>query len=130
MKFWQLLKKKEENNPTTQKQRGTITHVSAVQRFLLSIWYVFREHTLYNFLFTLICGYFWYKYGGKSLVYIFYLKLFTMFVISAGWYYTRIQYLYFFHNLGLSRKKLIIYALLLDWSTTILILIIINLLRN
>jgi len=92
--------------------------------------YVFKEHTIYNLVFTALAVYFLLAFGSDSVPYIFWLKVIGTSAVSCAWYFMRKKYLFFFHNLGVSLKSLIVYALVADWGGSLVILITTNLLRN
>lgn len=88
--------------------------------------YLYREHTVYNLLFTILCVDLLIRYGPSSYSYIFWLKVVGFVGISVAYYWSRKKHLYFFHNLGLNARDLILFSLMIDTTQLLVILIITN----
>ena len=54
------------------------------------------------------------SFGVDSFFYVFWIKIFGIVSVSVGWYLMKKKYLYFFYNLGVGLKKLILIAVMQD----------------
>ena len=80
-----------------------------MKHWKLAFKYLYREHTIYNLLFTALCVNLLIPYGAASYSYIFWLKVVGFVGISVAYYWGRKKYLYFFYNLGLNIRDLIFF---------------------
>ncbi len=84
--------------------------------------FLFREHTIYNLLFTAVSADLLLRYGAISYVFIFWVKVVGFAGISLAYYWSRKKHLYFFHNLGLSTRSLLIASFIIDTALSLIIL--------
>lgn len=89
--------------------------------------YLYREHTVYNLLFTAVSADLLLRYGAISYIFIFWIKVVGFAGITLAYYWTRRKYLYFFHNLGFTTSNLLIASLIMDATISLIILGIIDL---
>ena len=84
--------------------------------------YLYREHIVYNLLFTAVSADLLLRYGAISYVFIFWVKVVGFAGISLAYYWSRKKHLYFFHNLGLSTRSLLIASFIIDTALSLIIL--------
>lgn len=92
--------------------------------------YLYREHTIYNLLFTVLSVDLLIRYGAISYPFIFWLKVVGFAGINIAYYWSRRKHLYFFHNLGLSTRDLMVCSLAIDTALSLVILIATNLIAH
>jgi hypothetical protein len=101
-----------------------------MRNWIISIKYLYRECIVYNLVFTFVGADLLIKYGASSHSSIFWVKVVGYGFISLVYYWNRKKYLYFFHNLNLNRRNLIITAVGIDTLITIIILFTVNIFFN
>ena len=89
---------------------------------LTALRYLYREHTIYNLLFTVLCVDLLIRYGVRSYLFIFWLKGVGFVGISVVYYLSRRPRLYFFYNLGFNLRDLLLASLVIDTVLSFLIL--------
>lgn len=89
--------------------------------------YLYREHTVYNLLFTLVSVDLLLRYGATSHVFIFWVKVVGFAAITVAYYWSRKKYLYFFHNLGFTARSLLVSSFVMDTTVSLVILSVVNL---
>ena len=89
--------------------------------------FLFREHTIYNLLFTAVSADLLLRYGAISHVFIFWIKVVGFAGITLACYWSRKKHLYFFHNLGFTTQSLLISSFVMDTTLSLIILGTINL---
>ena len=89
--------------------------------------FLFREHTIYNLLFTAVSADLLLRYGAVSHVFIFWVKVVGFAGITLAYYWSRKKHLYFFHNLGFTTRSLLISSFVMDTTLSLIILSIANL---
>ena len=90
----------------------------------IALQYLFREHTIYTLLFTLLSAGMLIQYGIRSYLFIFWLKVVGFVGVTAIYYLSRKKQLYFFYNLGLNTRDLLLFSLSIDIVVSLTILII------
>ena len=89
--------------------------------------YLYREYTVYNLIFTVLCLDLLIRYAEASYTYIFWLKVVGYVGTGVAYYWSRKKHLHFFHNLGWNIKHLVLASLLIDGTLTMAVLSITNL---
>ena len=89
--------------------------------------FLFREHTIYNLLFTAVSADLLLRYGAVSHVFIFWVKVVGFAGITLACYWSRKKHLYFFHNLGFTTRSLLMSSFMMDTTLSLIILSIANL---
>ena len=89
--------------------------------------FLFREHTIYNLLFTSVSADLLLRYGAVSHVFIFWVKVVGFAGITLAYYWSRKKHLYFFHNLGFTTRSLLMSSFVMDTTLSLIILSIANL---
>ena len=84
--------------------------------------YLYREHTVYNLLFTAVSADLLLRYGAVSYVFIFWVKVVGFVGVTLAYYWSRRKHLYFFHNLGLSTRGLLVSSFIVDTALSLIIL--------
>ncbi len=84
--------------------------------------YLYREHTVYNLLFTAVSADLLLRYGAVSHVFIFWVKVVGFAGITLAYYWSRKKHRYFFHNLGLTTRSLLIASFIIDTALSLIIL--------
>ena len=92
--------------------------------------YLYREHTIYNLLFTILSVELLIRYGVRSYLFIFWLKVVGFVGVSIAYYLSRKQRLYFFYNLGLNTRDLLLTSLAIDTVLSLVILTATNLVAH
>ncbi|UII27353.1 hypothetical protein LVD15_02680 [Fulvivirga maritima] len=92
--------------------------------FSIKIFY--REFNIYNLIFTLFSVYLLYIDPVHSIKYIFWFKVVGYAAITIYFTSYKKERLYFFYNLGIKRKRLFIPAIIIDFVTLIIILMLAN----
>lgn len=88
--------------------------------------YLYREHTVYNLLFTAVSADLLLRYGVLSYVFIFWVKVVGFVSITLACYWARKKHLYFFHNLGFTTRSLLILSFIMDTTLSLVFLTTIN----
>ena len=96
----------------------------------IALKYLYKEHTVYNLLFTALSVDLLVRYGSISYPYIFWLKIVGFVGISVAYYWSRKKHLYFFHNLGLNPRALIIFSFTIDTALSLTVLVLTNLMAH
>jgi|GEM_PF-5918967 len=91
------------------------------RNWLIGFKYFYKEYTIYNLIFTVICLWFLVRYGRYDHAYIFWIKFVGFLGTGFFYYQRRKKYLYFFYNLGLDKKSLILFSILIDTIITLVI---------
>ena len=70
--------------------------------WLIACRYLYREYTVYNLIFTVLCLDLLIRYAEASYMYmyIFWLKVVGYVGTAIAYYWSRKKHLYFFYNLG------------------------------
>ena len=89
--------------------------------------YLYREHTVYNLIFTILSLDLLIRYAEASYTYIFWLKVVGYIGTGVAYYWSRKKHLHFFYNLGWNIKHLVLASLLIDGTLTMAALSITNL---
>lgn len=89
--------------------------------------YLYREHTVYNLLFTAVSADLLLRYGALSHVFILWIKVVGFAGITLAYHWSRKKHLYFFHNLGFTTRSLLISSFVMDTTLLLIILSIANL---
>ena len=84
--------------------------------------FLFREHTIYNLLFTAVSADLLLRYGAVSHVFIFWVKVVGFAGITLAYYWSRKKHLYFFHNLGFTTRSLLMSSFVMDTTLSLIIL--------
>ncbi len=89
--------------------------------------YLYREHTVYNLLFTVVSADLLLRYGAISYVFIFWVKVVGFAAITLAYYWSRQKHLYFFHNLGFTTRSLLLLSFMMDTTVSLIVFTTINL---
>lgn len=89
--------------------------------------YLYREHTVYNLLFTVVSADLLLRYGAISHVSIFWIKVVGFVGITLAYHWSRKKHLYFFHNLGFTTRSLLLSSFIMDTTVSLIIFTTINL---
>ncbi|MGB3779895.1 MAG: hypothetical protein WA960_16150 [Tunicatimonas sp.] len=89
--------------------------------------YLYREHTIYNLLFTAASADLLLRYGAISHVFIFWVKVVGFAGITLAYYWSRKKHRYFFHNLGFTTRSLLVSSFVMDTTVSLIILSVVNL---
>ena len=92
--------------------------------------YLYREHTIYTLIFTLLSVNMLIWYGARSYLFIFWLKVVGFVSVSAFYYLRRKKRMYFFHNLGLNTRELLLASLMMDTTSSLVVLIATNMIAH
>lgn len=103
---------------------------TAMKNWRVALKYLYREHTAYNLLFTALCVDLLVRYGAVSYSYIFWLKVVGFVGISVAYYWSRKKHLYFFYNLGLNTRDLILFSLVIDTTLSLVIFTLTNMIAH
>lgn len=99
-----------------------------MRNWMISMKYFYREFTIYNLLFTVSGVGLLLSYSSLSYSYIFWGKVAGYAFTATIYYWYRRKYFYFFHNLGINKRTLLISSISIDALLTLLVLITIKLL--
>lgn len=94
-------------------------------RILLRV--IWREYLLWSVMFTLISCFWLVRLGPAGLINVLWIKVIGCCSILLYLYFWRRKYLYLFYNQGLSRRRILVLALIADlllsiplWTVTLL----------
>ncbi len=79
------------------------------------IWLYYRQVVAYNLIFTLLALGIYFSYGSLEIfALMFWLKVIGFVLIGYFFYQFNSKELYFYYNLGLSRRKLLLIAIIIE----------------
>ena len=79
------------------------------------IWLYYRQVVAYNLIFTVLALVIYFAYGSlKIFIVMFWLKVVGFAFIAYVFYQFNSKELYFYYNLGLSRQKLLLIAVVIE----------------